>query len=152
VILECDFFTVETLWLRRSYVLFFIEVSRRRVYLAGISANPDGAWVVQQARNPTMTLAGQGQMHRILIRDRDSKFTAAFDEVFRSEGPQADQGADRGAGDQSRYVRRHGLSVRPIFLRPHSVSRARASTRSAGRRQTRSVRLPCGAAISSRGR
>src|SRR2546426_1072608 len=86
VILECDFFTVETLWLRRFYVLFFIELSRRRVYLAGITANPDGAWIVQQARNLTMTLADQKQRHRILIRDRDSKFTAAFDDVFRSEG------------------------------------------------------------------
>jgi putative transposase len=86
VILECDFFTVETLWVRRFYVLFFIELSRRRVYLAGISANPDGAWVVQQARNLTMTIAEQAQNHRIVIRDRDSKFTAAFDEVFRSEG------------------------------------------------------------------
>ncbi len=85
-IVECDFFTVETLRLRRLYVLFFIELSRRRVYLAGITANPDGAWVVQQARNLTMTLAEQKQRHRILIRDRDSKFTAAFDEVFRSEG------------------------------------------------------------------
>jgi hypothetical protein len=85
-ILECDFFTVETLWLRRFYVLFFIELSRRRVYLAGITANPDGAWVVQQARNLTMTLVEQKQSHRIVIRDRDSKFTAAFDEVFRSEG------------------------------------------------------------------
>jgi Integrase core domain len=83
---ECDFFTVETLWLRRFYVLFLIELSRRRVYLAGITANPDGAWVVQQARNLTMTLADQKQRHRFLIRDRDSKFTAAFDEVFRSEG------------------------------------------------------------------
>jgi len=54
-----DFFTVETLWLRRFYVLFFIELSRRRVYLAGITSNPDGAWVVQQARNLTMTLAEQ---------------------------------------------------------------------------------------------
>ncbi len=85
-ILECDFFTVETLWLRRFYVLFFIELSRRRVYLAGITATPDGAWAEQQARNLTMTLAEQGQSHRILIRDRDSKFTATFDEVFRSEG------------------------------------------------------------------
>jgi transposase InsO family protein len=85
-ILECDFFTVETLWLRRFYVLFFIELSRRRVYLAGVTSNPDGAWVVQQARNLTMALAEQKQSHRILIRDRDSKFTAAFDEVFRSEG------------------------------------------------------------------
>jgi putative transposase len=85
-ILECDFFTVETLWLRRFYVLFFIELSRRRVYLAGVTANPDGGWIVQQARNLTMTLAEQKQRHRVLIRDRDSKFTAAFDEVFRSEG------------------------------------------------------------------
>jgi putative transposase len=85
-ILECDFFTVETLWLRRFYVLFFIELSRRRVYLAGVTANPDGSWVVQQARNLAMTLAEQKQRPRILIRDRDSKFTAAFDEVFRSEG------------------------------------------------------------------
>jgi putative transposase len=85
-ILECDFFTVETLWLRRFYVLFFIELSRRRVYLAGVTATPDGAWVVQQARNLTMTLAEQKQSHRVLVRDRDSKFTAAFDEVFRSEG------------------------------------------------------------------
>jgi putative transposase len=86
VILECDFFTVESLWLRRFYVLFFIELSRRRVYLAGVTAHPDGAWVVQQARNLIMTLAEQGQSHRILVRDRDKKFTAAFDEVFRSEG------------------------------------------------------------------
>jgi hypothetical protein len=84
-ILECDFFTVDTLWLRRFYVLFFIELPRRRVYLAGVTANPDGAWVARQARNLIMTLAEQAQSHRILIRDRDSKFTAAFDELFRSE-------------------------------------------------------------------
>jgi hypothetical protein len=75
-----------TLWLRRFYVLFFIELSRRRVCLAGVAANPNNAWVTQQARNLTMTLVEQAQNHRILIRDRDSKFTAAFDEVFRSEG------------------------------------------------------------------
>jgi putative transposase len=86
VILECDFFTVESLWLRRFYVLFFIELSRRRVYLAGVTAHPHGAWVVQHARNLIMTLAEQGQSHRILVRDRDKKFTVAFDEVFRSEG------------------------------------------------------------------
>jgi putative transposase len=86
VILECDFFTVESLWLRQFYVLFFIELSRRRVYLAGVTAHPDGAWVVQQARNLIMTLAERGQSHRILIRDRDKKFTVAFDEAFRSEG------------------------------------------------------------------
>jgi transposase InsO family protein len=76
-ILECDFFTVEALWLRRL---------RRRVHLAGVSANPNGAWVAQQARNLLMTLAEQEQRPRFLIGDRDSKFTAAFHEVFRSEG------------------------------------------------------------------
>jgi transposase len=84
-ILECDFFTIETLWLRRFCVLFFIELGRRRVHLAGVTANPNGAWVAQQARNLIMTLAEQEQRPRFLIRDRDRKFTAAFDEVFRSE-------------------------------------------------------------------
>ena len=67
-------------------MLFFIELSRRRVYLAGITLNPDSAWVAQQARNLMMALADQEQRPRFLLRDRDSKFTAAFDEVFRSEG------------------------------------------------------------------
>jgi hypothetical protein len=52
------------------------------VYLTGITAHPDAAWVAQQARNLIVTLAEQEQSHRILIRDRDRKFTAAFDEVF----------------------------------------------------------------------
>src|SRR5919204_867267 len=60
-ILECDFFTVETLWLRRLHVLFFIELKRRRVHLAGVTANPNGAWVAQQARNLIMTVAEQEQ-------------------------------------------------------------------------------------------
>src|SRR6266540_3011103 len=85
-IIECDFFTVETLWLRRLHVLFFIELARRRVHLAGVTANPNSAWVAQQARNLIMTLAEQEERPRFLIRDRDSKFTTAFDEVFRSEG------------------------------------------------------------------
>lgn len=69
-ILECDFFTVETLWLRRLHVLFFIELKRRRVHLAGVTANPNGAWVAQQARNLIMTLAEQEQRPRFLIRER----------------------------------------------------------------------------------
>jgi transposase InsO family protein len=77
---------VETVWLARISVLFFIELSRRRVYLAGVTAHPDGAWVARQARNLLMAVAEQGHSYRILIRDRDRKFTAAFDEVFRSEG------------------------------------------------------------------
>jgi transposase InsO family protein len=83
-ILACDFFTVETLTLRRYYVLFFIELESRRVHVAGCTTNPTGAWVTQQARN--LSLTGLLDRTRFLIRDRDSKFSGAFDEVFRSEG------------------------------------------------------------------
>jgi putative transposase len=85
-ILACDFFCVETILLRRIYVLFFIEVGTRRVHLAGSTANPTGAWVAQQARN--LALEATLIPFRFLIRDRDSKFTAAFDTVFASEGIQ----------------------------------------------------------------
>src|SRR6266496_4628380 len=85
-ILECDFLTVDTLFLKRFYVLFFIELATRRVRLAGITANPDGHWVAQQARNLVMELDDEGVRPRFLIRDRDSKFSREFDEVFRSEG------------------------------------------------------------------
>jgi hypothetical protein len=81
--LACDFFTVETISLRRFYVLFFIELGSRRVHLAGCTTNPTGAWVIQQARNLSFT--GVFERMRFLIHDRDSKFTASFDEVFRSE-------------------------------------------------------------------
>ena len=83
-IVACDFFTVDTVWLRRLYVLFFIELGTRRVHVAGVTANPDGAWVTQQARN--LLMPAQGRCPRFLLRDRDAKFTRAFDEVFRSEG------------------------------------------------------------------
>jgi transposase InsO family protein len=85
-ILECDFLTVDTLFFKRFYVLFFIELAMRRVRLAGITTNPDGRWVAQQARNLLMQLDDEGVHPRFLIRDRDSKFTREFDEVFRSEG------------------------------------------------------------------
>ncbi len=84
-LLACDFFTVDTVLLRRLYVLFFIEIDTRRVYMTGVTANPAGAWVVQQARNLTMVLAEQDRPVRFLVRDRDAKFTAGFDQVFRSE-------------------------------------------------------------------
>ncbi|MGH3082744.1 MAG: integrase core domain-containing protein [Gaiellaceae bacterium] len=84
-ILECDFLTVDTLFLKRFYVLFFIELATRRVHLAGITTNPDGRWV-QQARNLLMRLDDEDVGPLFLVRDRDSKFTRDFDEVFRSEG------------------------------------------------------------------
>src|SRR5438067_90138 len=85
-ILQCDFLTVDTLFLKRFYVLFFIELATRRVHLAGITTNPNGRWVTQQARNLLMRLDDEGVQPRCLIRDRDSKFTRDFDEVFRSQG------------------------------------------------------------------
>jgi putative transposase len=85
-IIAVDFFTVETVWLQRLYVLFFIELGSRRVHLAGRTANPNAAWVTQQARQLTWTLPVAPEPCRFLIRDRDRKFAPSFDEVFRSEG------------------------------------------------------------------
>jgi putative transposase len=67
-------------------VLFFIELDTRRVHLAGVTANPDGAWVTQQARNLSLTLEERGRQLRFLLRDRDAKFCCAFDDVFGSQG------------------------------------------------------------------
>jgi putative transposase len=83
-VLACDFFTVETLTLRRYYVLFFIELQTRRVQLAGCSATPSAHWVAQQARN--LSFSGALGDAGFLVHDRDSKFSPAFDEVFRSDG------------------------------------------------------------------
>jgi putative transposase len=83
-IMACDFFIFDTVWLRRLYVLFFIELGSRRIHLAGVTAHPDGAWVTQQARH--LLLPATGPHPRFLLRDRDAKFTRAFDSVFRSEG------------------------------------------------------------------
>jgi len=85
-ILACDFFTVETLFLKTVYVLFFIELGTRRVHFAGCTANPDDAWITQQARQITWNLDRTDKRFRFLIRDRDKKFTEAFDTIFRSEG------------------------------------------------------------------
>jgi putative transposase len=85
-IIACDFLTVDTVWLRRLYVLFFIELGSRRVHFGGVTANPHERWVTQQARNLVMTLAERDQPVRALVRDRDGKFTRSFDEIFRSEG------------------------------------------------------------------
>jgi putative transposase len=83
-IVACDFFTVESVFLRRYYALFFIAHGNRRVWLAGCTAKPTSEWVTQQARNLGLDLSEQGV--RFLIRDRDSKYSGAFDLVFRSEG------------------------------------------------------------------
>jgi putative transposase len=121
--LACDFFTVETAWLKRIYVLFFISLERRRIEFVASTPNPTGAWVDQQARNLLMTLDDREQPLRFLIHDRDSKFSGGFDHVFRSEriavihtpvqAPNANAHAERWVGS----VRRECLDRLLIFRR-----------------------------------
>jgi len=82
-IVACDFFCVETAWLKTLYVLFFIELSTRKVHLAGVTAHPCSAWVAQQARN--LAIEDRLAKTHFLIRDRDATYSGPFDEVFRSE-------------------------------------------------------------------
>ena len=107
-IIACDFFTVDTFWLGRLYVLFFLELSTRRVHLGGCTANPDGRWTTQQARQFAWSFTGRATPARVLIHDRDSKFSRDFDDVSRSESveiirtpfraPQANAFAERWVG------------------------------------------------------
>ncbi len=124
-LLATDFFTVETAWLERLHVLFFLEIGSRRVHYAGCTRHPTTAWVVQQARNLAWKLQEEGRGLKFLLRDRDAKFPAAFDVVFRSEGlqiirlpyraPRANAFAERWVG----AVRREALDQLLILGRGH---------------------------------
>lgn len=122
-IMACDFFTVETAFLRTLYVLFFIELSTRRIHIAGVSANPDSIWVAQCARE--LAMAGDLENVRFLVRDRDGKYIRSFDEVFSSEGvrviktpvrsPKANAFAERFV----RTIREELLDLVLVFGRGH---------------------------------
>ena len=84
-LLACDFFVVETIWLKTLYCFFLIELDTRCVHLAGVTEHPNGHWVTQQARNTLLLLEDQKSDFVGLIRDNDSKFTDAFDTVFEDE-------------------------------------------------------------------
>jgi putative transposase len=85
-IVATDFFTVDTLTLKRLYVLFFIELDRRRVWITGVTDHPHGAWVTQRARNVTGDLEDEGVHIEFTLRDRDTKYVSSFDTVFTGTG------------------------------------------------------------------
>jgi putative transposase len=87
-IVATDFFSVDTVLLRRLYVLFFIEIGRRRIWITGVTTHPNANWVTQQARNVVGDIADEGIHIKFLVRDRDTKYVANFDAVFLSEGAQ----------------------------------------------------------------
>ncbi len=84
--LACDFLTVDTVLLRRLYVLVFICIGSRRIEYVACTSNPDGVWMMQQARNLLMDLDDRGRRPRLLIHDRDTKFSRAFDAICHNQG------------------------------------------------------------------
>ena len=111
--LACDFLTVETVFLKRIYVLFFISLATRRIEYTACTPNPDAVWTAQQARN--LMQLGDQRPFRLLIHDRDSKFNGGFDEVFRSEGCDVIQAPVR-APNANAYAERWVRTVRADCL------------------------------------
>src|SRR5205814_9676947 len=85
-ILACDLFTVDTIWLRRLYVLAFISIGSRRIEYFAITSKPDTGWMLQQARKLLIELDDHDRQLRFLIHDRDAKFPPAFDALLERDG------------------------------------------------------------------
>jgi len=154
-ILACDFLHVDTVFLKRLYVFFAMEIQTRRVHILGVTSHPTGAWAAQQARNLLMDLGGRVARNKFLIRDRDSMFTTVFDDVLAGTGmrliktpvrspPRANSFAERYVGTLRRecldhlpiYGERHLRRVRTEYARhcnEHRPHQSRKTTTSAAR-------------------
>ena len=113
-----DFFS-KKVWttggLVEFFVLFFINIATRRVHVAGMTPNPNSAWMAQQARNMNSFFDELPERPTLLIRDHDSKFTAEFDAILKSEGIETKKVGPR-APNLNPYAERWVQTVRQECL------------------------------------
>jgi putative transposase len=166
-IVSCDFLHVDTVFLKRLYILFVMEIQTRTVHILGVTAHPTGPWATQQARNLLMDLGERAGHFKFVIRDRDSKFTAAFDEVLAGNGmriiktpvrsPRANAFAERYVGTLRRecldhlliYGERHLRQVLAEYAqhyndhRPHQARAQRPTLHEPGQSVDVTARIKC---------